>query len=100
MNNEFYKLIGTQIEHLLLDRGRSVKDLAAFLGMSTANLYAILRGDQGIRVESLAKVAEFLDTTTDKLIGRGSAEIPKELEEQIDRIIDNKLRERGGSTAK
>lgn len=61
---------GKKLQRILEERNISVLELSNKTGISSNTLYAIIRRDSSnINIEILRKLADFLEITTDELIG-------------------------------
>lgn len=63
--------VGRRIGRLAEEGGVSVAELAEQVGMHRTQMYKVINGDLFLRYESLVKVAEIFDVSTDYLL-RGS----------------------------
>jgi transcriptional regulator with XRE-family HTH domain len=61
--------VGRKAKFLLKERGKTVKDLAAYAGMTDVNVYDIFNGKNSLRGEFLVTLATFLGVSSDALLG-------------------------------
>ncbi|EGT4786332.1 helix-turn-helix domain-containing protein [Clostridioides difficile] len=63
--------INDNINEILRDRDLKAWKLAKEIGVDSGNLYAILRGkNKNPTIDTLIKIADYLDVTLDELVGR------------------------------
>lgn len=63
--------INDKINKILRDRDLKAWKLAKEIGVDSGNLYSILRGEnKNSTINTLIKLADYLDITLDELVGR------------------------------
>ena len=62
--------LGDRIRQTLADRGKKQKDLAALFHVTPSTVSQWLRNETLMDVETLGKIADFLNVSTDYLLGR------------------------------
>lgn len=63
-----FKQVGTNIKREIESRGMTQQNLADALGISKQVMNKIIKGLKAINVTELAKIADVLDITTDRLL--------------------------------
>lgn len=63
------KEIGQRLRNIRAQKGVTQKDLAAILGTNQSHVSNVERGDRGITVQQLVKIARALKISTDHVLG-------------------------------
>jgi transcriptional regulator with XRE-family HTH domain len=61
--------IGDRIRKLLKARGKTIKELADYLGITTTAIYYLLNGATALSFERALQICQFLDISLEELAG-------------------------------
>lgn len=92
--------IGDRIKKFLKQRGKSVPELAEYLGLHKATVYSMLNGDITLSFERALQICKFLDINLeelieeDKILARnpGGKSLIDLIREEVDRVIEERLK--------
>ena len=90
---DFKKAFGEKIKRLRRNRGLTQEQLAELIEIDPRNLSRIEVGTSFVKAETLEKLLNALDVTTEELFAndhiKSSKELAKEINKYIDKIKDN-----------
>lgn len=75
-SSETTKLFADNLQELIANSGKSMKDLATEIGISAAALSKYQNDAAAANIDALVKIAKYFDVTTDWLLGYGEIKRP------------------------
>jgi transcriptional regulator with XRE-family HTH domain len=95
--------IGDRIRKLLKARGKTIKELADYLGITTTAIYYLLNGATALSFERALQICQFLGISLeelaeeDKILARnpGGKPLIDLIREEVDRVIEERLKLEG-----
>ena len=95
--------IGDRIRKLLKARGKTIKELADYLGITTTAIYYLLNGATALSFERALQICQFLGigleelAEEDKILARnpGGKPLIDLIREEVDRVIEERLKLEG-----